>query len=61
MKYYVNETCIGCGMCCGVCPNVFSMNEAGLAEAIEQDIDPADEAEAENARDNCPVAAIELL
>lgn len=23
MKYYVNENCIGCGMCNGICPAVF--------------------------------------
>lgn len=59
MKYYVNENCIGCGMCFGSCPNVFHMNEEGLAEAIDAEVNEADLADAENARGNCPVGAIE--
>ncbi len=25
MKYKVNETCIGCGLCASTCPEAFSM------------------------------------
>ena len=31
MKYYVNENCIGCGMCIGICPAVFDMSVDGVA------------------------------
>ena len=59
MKYFVNDSCIGCGMCNGLCPNVFSMNDDGHAQAITGDVNPADEADAAAAMDNCPAGAIE--
>ena len=34
MKAYVDQdTCIGCGLCASVCPEVFEMNDEGKAEA----------------------------
>ena len=60
MKVTVNEDCIGCGMCEGSCPEVFSIGDDGLAHAIEDEI-PADfEAAAQDAVDACPVTAIEV-
>lgn len=59
MKYYVNENCIGCGLCSGVCPEVFSMTEAGVAQALTQDVPAEQEALAEAAMNDCPVQAIE--
>ena len=38
MKYVVNDSCIGCGFCAGTCPEVFSMNDEGIAVAIEADV-----------------------
>ena len=32
--YKVNESCIGCGACTAVCPEVFDLNDDGLAENI---------------------------
>ena len=56
--YTVNENCIGCGVCAGTCPEVFDLNEDGLAENILGDV-PADlEADADNAMASCPVGAI---
>lgn len=58
MKATVNESCIGCGLCCGICPQVFAMGEDGTAHAaaLDEALLPA----AREARDSCPVSAIEL-
>ncbi|MDD5859205.1 MAG: ferredoxin [Eubacteriales bacterium] len=59
MKYKVNDECIGCGMCEATCPEVFSLTDEGVAKAIEDEV-PADaEASAAEAKDSCPVGAIE--
>lgn len=59
MKAFVDkDTCIGCGLCPSVAPDVFSMDDDGKAVAISEElkedlIDGAKEAE-----DSCPVNAI---
>lgn len=59
MKLFVNEACIGCGMCSGICPNVFKMSRSGRANAVNHEVDEADMSDALEAMDNCPVGAIE--
>lgn len=59
MKYRVNEDCIGCGLCESTCPEVFSITDAGTAAAIDGDVPQEAEASAAEAKDNCPVGAIE--
>lgn len=59
MKYYVNEGCIGCGMCAGTCPEVFSMSDDGVAVAIETEVPEEVLDSAAEAKDGCPVGAIE--
>ena len=59
MKYIVNGGCIGCGLCEGTCPTVFSMTDAGVAQAIESEVPVAALASAAEAKDGCPVQAIE--
>ncbi|MFA6775923.1 MAG: ferredoxin [Sphaerochaetaceae bacterium] len=56
MKYHVNESCIGCGLCEGTCPEVFSLNNEG--KAVAKDID-TDDPQAMQALEGCPVGAIE--
>ncbi len=35
MKFFVDQDeCIGCGMCENICPDVFSMNDDNVSEAI---------------------------
>ncbi|WP_041138529.1 ferredoxin [Beduini massiliensis] len=62
-KTKVNETCIGCGACTAVCPEVFDLNGDGLAENIlgnDTEI-PADlEGSVREAAEACPVSAIEV-
>ena len=59
MKYFVNDGCIGCGLCAGTCPDVFSMSDDGVAVAIDMDVSEEALDSAAEAKDNCPVGAIE--
>lgn len=59
MKAFVNEDCIGCGLCEGICPEVFHMTDANVAEATDEVPKGAEDA-AKEARDSCPVSAITI-
>ena len=59
MKYVVNEGCIGCGLCEATCPEVFSMSDAGVAVAIESEVPEEVLDTAAEAKEGCPVGAIE--
>lgn len=59
MKAKVNDGCISCGACVAACPEVFRFNDDGLAEAYA-DVLPEDENTAQEARDACPVAVIDI-
>ena len=55
-KITVNDSCIGCGACTAVAPDVFELNDEGLAVAVNEDnLDAAKEA-----AESCPVEAIEV-
>lgn len=51
--------CISCGLCIDTCPEVFRMADDGLAE-VYAEVEPTQEENAEEARDNCPVSVISL-
>ena len=54
------DKCIGCGLCEGICPAVFQMEDDGLA-GVKVDVVPAGEEEnASDAQTQCPVEAIEI-
>lgn len=56
MKVKVNEGRLGCGACTGICPDVFELDDEGLAKVIvEETEDPA----VQDAIDGCPVGVIE--
>ena len=61
MKASVDKgICIGCGLCASTCPDVFSMDDDGKAIAIESDVPNNLEEDAIDARDGCPVSAIDV-
>ncbi len=59
MRYFVNDSCIGCGMCAGTCPEIFSMTDEGVAKAKDGDVPAELEDSALRACEECPVGAIE--
>lgn len=59
MTAYVNENCIGCGLCSSICPQVFTMTDEGVATANSH-ISQAQGELVQEAADNCPVEAIEV-
>ncbi|MDK2919048.1 MAG: ferredoxin [Candidatus Petromonas sp.] len=59
MKVKVDkDTCIGCGMCEGICPKVFKMNSEGTADVTVENPDGEAKECAKEAADSCPVEAI---
>lgn len=56
----IKEKCIGCGLCLGVAAAVFALGDDGLAENVLGEV-PEDLADQVNeAKDSCPVQAIEV-
>lgn len=53
------EKCIGCGSCTAVCPDVFELDDNSKAR-LKQGKEEADDKNAQEAADICPVQAIEI-
>ena len=54
------DLCVGTGSCVAICPEVFQLNDDGIAEVKKEQI-PADlEDSCREAAESCPVEAIKL-
>jgi len=61
MKARVNrDLCIGCGLCEGICPKVFKMDEENIATVVTENIPQEEMENVREAAESCPVSAIEL-
>jgi ferredoxin len=52
------DLCIGSGMCTGIAPDVFDLDENGALVALSAEVAPADADAVLDAIDCCPVEAI---
>jgi len=61
MKVRVNEDlCIGCGICEGTAPEVFSLENGPVAEVIMDPVEAEFQEAAHQAAEDCPETAIEV-
>ena len=61
MKVTVDKnTCIGCGACAAIAPDVYEMTDDTKAQAKKAEISGDEEAKAKEGCDSCPVNAIKL-
>ncbi len=59
MKLIVDQdVCIGCGACQATAPDVFEINDDGLAEVLVEEVPEELKEDAIDAKDGCPVNAI---
>lgn len=59
MKVKVNpDVCIGCGACQAIAPDVFEINDEGIAQEISEDVKEEFVEDATDAKEGCPVSAI---
>ncbi|NMM66013.1 ferredoxin [Clostridium sp. P21] len=54
------DTCIGCGLCPDICPEVFQMDDDGKAKAVVDSVSSTQEDGAKDAAEQCPVNAISV-
>lgn len=61
MKAHVDkDTCIGCGLCPEICPEIFRMEDDGKAVASPDEVAENLVSSAKDAEEQCPVAAISV-
>ena len=53
------DLCIGCGACQAVCPEVFEIEDDGLAAVVVEEIPEDVSEDAIDAKEGCPTNAIE--
>jgi ferredoxin len=54
----INDKCIGCGVCASIAPTIFKV-EGTPAQVIKQPETPEEIAATEQAKNSCPMVAIE--
>jgi ferredoxin len=52
------DTCIGCGLCPSICPEVYEMRDDGKAHTIAEEVPDGLDDQVQEAADSCPVSAI---
>jgi ferredoxin len=61
MKAIVDkDTCIGCGLCPSVCPEIYQMEDDGKAVASEEEVPEDLKDSAREGAEQCPVDAIAI-
>ena len=61
MKAFVDESsCIGCGKCEGICPEVFQLNNDGISEVIVDEVDNSLLDTVKEAESECAGSAISV-
>ena len=58
MKVKVIDGCIICGLCTEEFPDLFQMNEEGIAQAVSSQVPSEMEDQARQAAEDCPVSVI---
>ena len=61
MKAIVDDTCIGCGLCPQVCPEVFEMNNENVAVVKVTPVPAEAHETCREAASSCPVDAIKII
>ena len=62
MKLKVDkDICIGCGACQAIAPDVFEIDDDGLAKTIVDEVPEDNSEDAIDAKEGCPVSAIEEI
>lgn len=59
MKAFVDrDECIGCGLCASICPEVFEMDDEGIAAVIVETVPSSAIECTKEAEESCPTSAI---
>jgi ferredoxin len=59
MPFRIQDSCVGCGLCAGLAPHTFELGEKGTAVVRAQPESAGDLAAARDAKNQCPVFAIQ--
>ena len=59
-KIIIDDSCIGCGVCESIYPDVFEMRDDGKAY-VKEDVTDWDESLVQEAIDQCPTGSISIV